>query len=241
MTAFNFRRAGALVAFASLAVAGCTPTAAPPAGDPDSAARLLGAMEECVARQAAVETKLQEQSVQLQALQSRIDGAGAAREKPQPVKEPGRCATAARDSGKMVVGRMEKVWFPNLNLMLAARVDTGAETSSIDARNVERFERNGKPWVRFEIAQPDTGDTLTVEREVSRVVSIVQSSQPEGERRPVIALEVAVGAAKQTAEFTLSDRSHLNHQAMIGRNILQDVMVVDVSRTNAAPPVMGDK
>jgi threonine synthase len=36
----------------------------------------------------------------------------------------------------------------------------------------------------------------------------------------------------------LSDRSHLGYQVLIGRNILKDVMVVDVSKQNIAPYVL---
>lgn len=232
------RLGGALPA--ALVLAACTPTAAPPSQDAEGATRLLGAMEECVTRQVAVEEKLQAQARQLVALDARLAAIGAASAAPKAEKPPERCTTVVRDSGKvngkMIVGRLEQLWFPNFDLLLAARVDTGAETSSIDARNIERFERNGKPWVRFEISRPGSEEGISLEREVARVVSIVQSSQPEGERRPVIEMEIAVGPVKQTAEFTLSDRSHLNHQAMIGRNILQDVMLVDVSKKNLAPP-----
>ncbi len=242
MISVSFRFVWVLAALvAALALSGCASTAVPPVQDDGTAERLMGAMEECLARQAAVDAKLEAQSEQLVALQGRLGSVAAAPEKPKPARQPERCPASTRDSGKLVVGRMEKIWFPNLDLLLAARVDTGAETSSIDARNVERFERNGKRWVRFEIAKPDSDEGIMVEREVSRVVSIVQSSQPEGERRPVIAMEIAVGSVKQTAEFTLSDRSHLHHQVMIGRNILQDVMIVDVSKKNVAPPATGGK
>jgi hypothetical protein len=51
-------------------------------------------------------------------------------------------------------------------------------------------------------------------------------------------LGVTIGHISQTAEFTLSDRSHLDYQLLIGRNILQDVMVVDVSEKDIAPYVI---
>jgi hypothetical protein len=51
-----------------------------------------------------------------------------------------------------------------------------------------------------------------------------------------VVLGIVVGNVRQTAEFTLSNRSHLDYQVLVGRNILSDVMVVDVSRVNVAPP-----
>ncbi|MEP1596577.1 MAG: RimK/LysX family protein, partial [Halieaceae bacterium] len=53
----------------------------------------------------------------------------------------------------------------------------------------------------------------------------------------VISLGIVLGSIRQQAEFTLSNRSHLDYQVLIGRNILSDVMIVDVSETNIAPPV----
>ena len=79
-----------------------------------------------------------------------------------------------------------------------------------------------------------------MERRLKRMVSIIQANTPEAERRPVIKLGITIGHISQTAEFTLSDRSHLDYQVLVGRNILQDVMVVDVSRKNIAPYQLPD-
>ncbi len=127
------------------------------------------------------------------------------------------------------------MWLPNLQLALPARIDTGAETASLDARNIELFERNGRRWVRFEIVHPQSGDLLPVERKLKRMVAIVQSNTAESERRPVIVMGITIGDIAQTAEFTLSNRSHLDYQVLVGRNILKDVMIVDVSKENIAP------
>lgn len=145
------------------------------------------------------------------------------------------CAAVDQEPSKLIVGRQEVVWLQDLQLALPARVDTGAETASIDARNIESFERDGSTWVRFDILHPETGAPLQLERIMKRRVSIIQSNTTVAERRPVIELGITIGTIRQTAEFTLSDRSHLNHQILIGRNILRDVMIVDVSQSNIAP------
>lgn len=144
--------------------------------------------------------------------------------------------TPPQDStGKMVVGQREQVWLQDLQLTLPARIDTGAETASLDARNIELFERNSRRWVRFEIVHPQSNEPIELERKLERMALIIQSNNSEPERRPVIKLGLTVGHVSQSAEFTLSNRGHLDYQVLIGRNILQDVMVVDVSRQNIAP------
>lgn len=140
-------------------------------------------------------------------------------------------------SDKQVIGAMERIFITPPGKMLPARIDTGAVTSSLDARNIERFERNGERWVRFSIINPENGEYSTLERRIIRNVRIVQSFSDEAERRPVVELGVTIGRITQTAQFTLSDRSHMEYPVLIGRNILMDVMIVDVSETNIAPPV----
>ena len=149
---------------------------------------------------------------------------------------PAEAVTPPQDStGKMVVGQREQVWLQDLQLTLPARIDTGAETASLDARNIELFERNSRRWVRFEIVHPVSNEPIELERKLERMALIIQSNNSEPERRPVIKLGLTVGHVSQSAEFTLSNRGHLDYQVLIGRNILQDVMVVDVSQQNIAP------
>ena len=142
------------------------------------------------------------------------------------------CTPVKNVSAKLTVGRQEQVWLEDIQLALPARVDTGAETASLDAHNIELFERNGKRWVRFEILHPESGEPLQLERRLKRIASVIQSNTSEAEKRPVIKLGIKIGHVSQSAEFTLSNRSHLDHQMLIGRNILKDVMIVDVSQIN---------
>jgi hypothetical protein len=229
-----------------LLLGACVATA-PLSQDDTRLQQLVVGMDQCLESQAAVSAQLIDQQRQLEQQNQQLS---ALREHPPEARvlsanTPGvggtlACTQAGNASGKILVGELEQVWLPNLDLALPARVDTGAETASLDARNIELFERNGRRWVRFEILQPGTGQPLVLERKLKRMVMILQSSTTEPERRPVIQLGITIGPINQTAEFTLSNRSHLDYQVLIGRNILQDVMVVDVSQKNIAPSVRAD-
>jgi hypothetical protein len=72
-------------------------------------------------------------------------------------------------------------------------------------------------------------------------VGIVQSGASESKRRPVVKMGIIIGNNEQTAQFSLSNRSHMGYQALIGRSILKDVMVVDVSKKNIAPYTRPEK
>ena len=207
---------------------------------------LVSAMDKCLANQALTNEQLQgqkeqlnQQKQQLETLTEGLVGASAApRNEGTVILPAAEACDASGESSKLVVGQLEQVWLQNLQLALPARIDTGAETASLDAHNIELFERDGRRWVRFEIIHPETGEPLLLERKLKRMVAIVQSNSVESERRPVIKLGITIGQISQTAEFTLSNRSHLDYQLLVGRNILQDVMVVDVSKKNIAPFVL---
>jgi hypothetical protein len=143
---------------------------------------------------------------------------------------------AANSGDKLVVGAVEKVLITPPGEILSARIDTGAVTSSLDASDIELFERNGHDWVRFIIINPKTNKEFTLERRIVRNVKIIQAVTDDVERRPVVELVVTIGKTTQRAEFTLSDRKHMEYPVLIGRNILMDMMVVDVSRSHIVPP-----
>ncbi|MDF0751137.1 RimK/LysX family protein [Marinobacter sp. 71-i] len=161
-------------------------------------------------------------------------------EKPScpPVPKQPACAAGQPDGGgradrlkgKVIVGELEKFYLAGPGLIYDARIDSGAETSSLDARNITRFERDGNNWVRFDVPQPGSDNMVTLEREVSRRVRIIQSSTEESERRVVVELQFMIGDHRQQAEFTLTNREHLSHTVLVGRNILRDVMLIDVGK-----------
>jgi hypothetical protein len=140
---------------------------------------------------------------------------------------------------KLVVGSVEKVHIYPSNFVMEARIDTGAETSSIDAREITRFERDGKRWVRFTLLDRQTGTAHIMERKVVRVVRISQSSlEQDYEKRVIVTLEITIGEKRELSEFTLSNREHMKYPILIGRSALQDVMVVDVSGEYLAPLIV---
>ncbi|MFO7838526.1 MAG: RimK/LysX family protein [Desulfosalsimonadaceae bacterium] len=136
---------------------------------------------------------------------------------------------------KILVGRVEKVRLTPPDHVFQARIDTGATTSSLDGREMEKFERDGSPWVRFKL-QGNEGDALyEIEKPIVRHVRIVQASTSESDRRPVVKLQCQIGRIKVIEEFSLEKRAHLDYQVLVGRNILRDLMVVDVAQKFIVP------
>ena len=117
-----------------------------------------------------------------------------------------------------------------------ARIDSGTETSSLSARDVVEFERDGDDWVRF-VFEHDGSEAEPVEMElpIERTVLIRQPSMEELERRVVVELDIRLGQRLQRTEFTLVDRSRMTYPVQIGRAFLMDLYLVDVSRSYTHP------
>ncbi len=80
---------------------------------------------------------------------------------------PGISAAA----GKTVYGLNEYARINDLDIELAAKLDTGAKTASLSARDIKRFKRDGETWVRFYLAT-DTADSQPIEKPLARISKI---------------------------------------------------------------------
>lgn len=135
-----------------------------------------------------------------------------------------------------IIGETEYIYIDALNMRLLARIDTGAATSSLSATNIQRFERDGKKWVRFSIVLPDGTPSQSIERPWRRTVSVKRHGT-ENQRRYVVDLKIRMGKLQERTEFTLTDRSDFDYPALIGRTFLRGNIAVDVSRKNLTSPM----
>ena len=141
--------------------------------------------------------------MQQEQLRTMSDSLGVALHAPvlQDCPKVSACPAREEDASKLVVGAKEEIWLSALELPIKARIDTGLQTSSLNVRNVASFERDGKPWVRFEIFDSRNDEWVQVERKLRRTIGIVQEGDAEPKRRPVVRLGIVVGDVKETVEF----------------------------------------
>ncbi|GLZ89559.1 hypothetical protein Pres01_56100 [Metapseudomonas resinovorans] len=118
------------------------------------------------------------------------------------------------------------------------KLDTGALTSSMDAKDLERFEKNGEQWVRFnvEVKDSDTGKLVSVpfERRIERNVKVRGAGGAE--RRPVVMMKMCIGNQVYNEQFSLKNRGKMLYPVLIGRRTLENLGAVDVSRTFTMEP-----
>lgn len=150
---------------------------------------------------------------------------------PAPVAAPTTDTKVAH--GKVILGEEEWVWLDSIQTFFKARIDTGATTSSLNAVDLQVFERDGKEWVRFNLDHISDGNdknTEIVEAPVVRWVKIRQSTTEQAERRPVIEAWVNLGQLHEKTQFTLADRSHMTYPVLLGRDFFKDIALVDVGK-----------
>lgn len=128
---------------------------------------------------------------------------------------------------KTVYGLNEYAQLPELGSVLAAKLDTGAKTASLSARNIKRFKRNGEAWVRFNLGT-DEDSTAPLEKPLARISKIKRRAgdfdPDEGKTytaRPVIELDVCMGNTLRTIEVNLTDRSAFQYPLLIGSEALK--------------------
>src|SRR5574344_1172879 len=135
--------------------------------------------------------------------------------------------------GKMILGEDEYVYVKETNATIVARIDTGASQSSISATDISEFERSGKKWLRFNVIHNDR--IIPVEAPYVKQMKLRQSSIDGYSTRPVVKLNIKIGDFSTEAEFNLIDRTSMQYALLIGRNLLTDISVVDVSRRYVQP------
>ncbi len=135
---------------------------------------------------------------------------------------------------RTLLGRIEKVHLDPPGMEFNARIDTGAQTSSLNAIDIVEFERDGKPYVRFKILNPKTGEKIELTRRLRRYARVKELNNRESQNRPVVRMRVVIADIDEQINFTLVDRSKLKYQVLIGRNLLRDLAIVDVSKKYTA-------
>lgn len=155
-----------------------------------------------------------------------------------PVSSPKK----SLNDNKIVIGATEWIKLLPPGRYLKARIDTGAATSSISAKNIVRFERDGDRWVSFDLDTDDEGDPIHLELPLVRNVKIRQASFDDIDRRPVVRFDVMLGdELRQPTTFSLADRSRMSYPVLLGRSFLKDMAVVDVSVNFLHPRIEGTK
>jgi len=128
------------------------------------------------------------------------------------------------------VGWLEHATITQAAFAIEAKIDTGADNSSINARDAEVYTRGGKPWVRF-FVQNKLGHSVLIDQPIVKTTRI-KMKDGNLQQRSVIELDICLGSLQKRTQVNLIDRSHFKHQLLIGRSFLSPDYLVDTSQTH---------
>lgn len=129
-----------------------------------------------------------------------------------------------------ILGWVEHAYLIEPEFEMMAKLDTGALTSSLDARIIKRFRQFGKRWVRFAVRDRETGKEVTLVRERQRTIGIVQH-EGDSEVRPTVLMEVCIAGIEREIEVSLVDRENFTYPLLLGRRTLKHIAVVHPGAT----------
>ena len=138
---------------------------------------------------------------------------------------------------KRVIGWREWVQLPDLGVVeMKAKVDTGADNSSLHAFNVERIERDGAEYVRFEIHPKQRSKKPTILCEAPLAMEKkVKNPGGRTELRPVIRTRVVVAGEEIEALVNLTSRDEMGFRMLLGRRAVRSRFVIDPGRSYLGP------
>lgn len=128
-----------------------------------------------------------------------------------------------------LIGSEEWCEFPELKTpAIRARIDSGAQTSSIHASNIQSFQKEGEQWVKFEIHPlPETRNVII--KNECKVVAVrkVKNTSGVSESRYVIRTVVKMGELTFDIELTLANRDAMGFRMLLGREAMNNRFMVN--------------
>ncbi|MBW4670148.1 MAG: RimK/LysX family protein [Cyanomargarita calcarea GSE-NOS-MK-12-04C] len=146
-------------------------------------------------------------------------------------------AVNSSEQQTQTVGWIEKAKIPGVEKEIKAKLDTGATTTSINAKILEKPDKESESggMIKFQF-NDGKKNTEVFERPIVRWVRI-KSREGKDIRRPVVRMKLCVAGRWIEEEVNLADREDFNYSVLIGRNMLkQGKLAVDSSVTFTTEP-----
>ncbi len=128
-----------------------------------------------------------------------------------------------------ILGWREWVSLPEIGIQkIKAKVDTGARSSALHAFKLEAFEREGRPFVRFEIHPLQKNKERVAQCEAEIVDQRwVSDSGGHREFRYVILTPIRIGEEEFHIEITLTNRDDMSFRMLLGRTAIKNRYLVN--------------
>ncbi|HEY4797923.1 MAG TPA: RimK/LysX family protein [Bacteroidia bacterium] len=143
-------------------------------------------------------------------------------------------AKEKRTKPKQIIGNKETVDFPALGIEgIAAKIDTGAYTNTLHCSEIREEKQNGKPVLCFRVldaSHPVFSNKEHCFKEFSR--KKIKNSFGEVEERYLIKTKIRIAGRTIKSIISLTHRGNMRYPVLIGRRLLKNKFLVDVSLKN---------
>jgi hypothetical protein len=131
---------------------------------------------------------------------------------------------------KRVIGRTDIIDFPELRITnVRAKVDTGAYTSAIHCYKIQAVK--GKITFYLPAHRGEQHQKFTTEK---FELKAIKNSFGQTEMRYVIKTKVVLFGKTYKTEFSLADREQMRYPVLLGRKLLRNRFLVDVTLENVS-------
>ncbi|WPP50581.1 ATP-dependent zinc protease family protein [Catalinimonas niigatensis] len=139
-----------------------------------------------------------------------------------------------RKKGKKVIGTRDRIDLPEFNLYeLPCKIDTGAESSAIHCHRVRLIEVDGKEIISFRLLDPSHEAYNNHEYRTTKFKEKkIKNSFGNTEYRFSIKCQVMLFGETFSSDFTLADRVSMRYPVLLGKRLLKNRFMVDVSKTD---------
>jgi hypothetical protein len=134
------------------------------------------------------------------------------------------------------IGWIEHVNLHSKDMLMNAKIDTGADNSSIHATNINIYAKDNIKMVRFTV-QNKEGKSAIFNKPLVRLTNIKRKGAgAEPIERPVVNMDLCIGNTLKTAHVNLANRGNFKYRMLIGRSFLKDRFLVNSNAKYTAKP-----
>jgi len=128
-----------------------------------------------------------------------------------------------------LIGKEEWCSFEELKIpAILARVDSGAKTSSIQAREIKLIKKNNEDWVNFTVNPLQRNSNVRVQC-CAKVMGkrSIKGSFGISEDRLIIKTPITIGEDTFDVELSLANRNSMEFRMLLGREAMANRFIIN--------------
>lgn len=133
---------------------------------------------------------------------------------------------AMANNEKIIFGYIEKATLVDKDLMLSAKLDTGAKSASLNATKITEIDVNGKPYLQFTVPSKE-GDiqfkceyvgevNIKIRAGEAQMNSLIRKSI----QRPVVLMRIKLAGKERVIRVNLTNRKRFIYPLLLGREAI---------------------